>query len=531
MSALQLWNLLSNNQMVSGDKPENDHVLIPWYIRFIQGFAGWLAAIFIMVFFAVFFSFLFKKPAGGLVVALGLLCSVAGYVIIRVKQNDFIDQLGMAFSLCGQLLFSFGIFFFLKINTTTGAFILGTYQLTLAWLIPQYAHRLLSTAFGLFALLVVVNSMGYYGIGTALTAVLFSLIWIKEKHWAENYQKWEPIGLGIAFTIIFSSSFLITGKHLLRETYRHNTGWLFEHAELVSSLLVSLVFLNLIFTLLKEYKTQLNSKTAILSFLAATGLILISFKIYGISTGLLIVLVGFARHRILLITLGIMSMLSFFSWYYYNLQATLLFKSIVLVVLGLILLVAWFGLNYIYKNKHAQQSKKFKLKSINKNKWLGLTTILATLVIININISKKEALIETGEVLLLKLAPVDPRSIMQGDYMRLRFDLANKIATVIRENNKNNTLPIYLQGRAIIAKDSNNIVSFVALFEDQTLKPSQRLMPYKYRNGQVKFTTNAFFFQEGQASHFQQSEYGEFKMSKDGDILLVNMVDKDLNIL
>ena len=531
MNPQQLWNMFAENQLVSGDKPENDHVFIPWYIRFIQGFAGWLAAIFIMVFFAIFFSFLFKKTTGGFVVTLGLLCSVAGYVIIRVKQNDFVDQLGMAFSLCGQLLFSFGLFFFLKINTTTGAFILGAYQLTLAWLIPQYAHRLLSTAFGLFALLVAVNSMGFYGIGTAFIAVLFSLVWIKENDWAKNYQKWEPIGLGIAFTIIFSSSFLISGKHLLRETYRHNTGWLFEHAELVSSLLVALVFLNLVFTLLKEYKIQLDSKTAILSFLAAAGLILISFKIYGISTGLLIVLVGFARQRILLIVLGIVSMLSFFSWYYYNLHATLLYKSIVLIVLGLAMMTAWFGFNYIYKIKSVKQSKKFKFKTINKNKWLGLITILATLVIINFNINKKETLIKTGEILLLKLAPADPRSIMQGDYMRLRFELANKIATAIREKDKQNTVPVYQQGKVIIEKDSDNIVSFVALFEDQALKPSQRLMPYKYRNGQVKFTTNAFFFQEGQASHFQQSEYGKFRMSEDGDILLVNMLDKDLKTL
>jgi len=529
MNTQQLWENLAQQKIVSGDKPDNDHVLIPWYIRFIQGFAGWLAAIFIMAFLAIFFSFLFKKPTGGLVVALGLLCSVAGYVIIRAKQNDFIDQLGMAFSLCGQLLFSFGIFFFLKINTTTGAFILGVYQLVLAWLIPQYAHRLLSTAFGLFALLIGINLAGYYGIGTALIAVMFGFIWIKENNWSQHYQKWEPIGLGIAITIIFSSGFLIAGKHLLRETYQTHTGWLFEHAELVSSILVALVFINLIVTLLKEYKINFDSKTAILSFVAAAGLVLISFKIYGISTGLLIVLVGFARQRMILIVLGVFSIVSFFSWYYYNLHATLLFKSMVLVAMGFTMLASWLIFNYLYNNN--KPINTFKPHRINKHHWLGIATILTTLIVINFNINKKETLIETGEVLLLKLAPVDPRSIMQGDYMRLRFDLANEIAIEIRKLNEENTISQYYDGKAIVSKDENNIVSFIELYKDQSIEQNQRLMPYKYRNGMVKFTTNAFFFEEGQASHFQQAEYGQFKMSKDGEIILVHMVDKDLNVL
>ncbi len=531
MNTQQLWEKLTHQQIVSGDKPDNDHVLIPWYIRCIQGFAGWLAAIFIMAFLALFFSFLFKKPTGGLLVSLGLICSVVGYVIIRAKQNDFIDQLGMAFSLCGQILFSFGVFSYLKIDKTTAAFILGFYQLALAWLIPQYAHRLLSTAFGLFALLIAINLAGYYGIGTALIAVMFSIVWIKETNWSQHYQKWEPIGLGIALTIIFSSGFLITSKHLLRETYRTPTGWLFEHAELVSSILIALVFLNLIVTLLKEHKINFDSKTAILSFVAAAGLVLISFKIYGISTGLLIVLVGFARQRMVLIVLGVFSIVSFFSWYYYNLQATLLFKSIVLVAMGLSMLASWFVFNYLYKNNSNKSIIAFKIRGINKHQWLSIATIVITLVVINFNINKKETLIETGEVLLLKLAPVDPRSIMQGDYMRLRFGLANEIASEIRKLNETNTIPQYYDGKAIVSKAPNNIVSFIELYKDQLIEKNQRLMPFKYRNGIVKFTTNAFFFEEGQASHFQQAEYGEFKMSEDGEILLVHMVDKDLNIL
>lgn len=530
MNNQNIWDNLVTQNLATGEKPTDDHTHIPWYIRFIQGFAGWLAAIFLLGFFAVFFEFIFKKPNGGLVVTLGILCSIGGYVLIRMQKNDFIDQLGMAFSLSGQLIFAIGLFFYLKVGLTPGFFILGSYQLALVWIIPQYAHRLLSTAFGLFALLIAINSSGYYGLGSALIAVLFSFIWMKEIYWGKSHDLWEPFGLGVALTIVFSSGFLITGKYLIKETLRNTTGWLFENAELISSLLIALVFLNLVVVLLKEYKIKFDSRTAILCFIAAAGLILISFKIYGLSTGLLITLIGFARQRIVLIALGILSVISFFSWYYYNLHATLLFKSVVLIILGLVTLAAWFTLNYIYKDTSKAESRKFTVKPLSRNKWLGIATIFIAIVAINVNINKKQQLIESGEVLLLKLAPVDPRSLMQGDYMRLRFDIEREIIKATDLWNQDNTFKI-AKGLVIVEKDINSIATYVAIYQDQALTENQRLIPFKIRGRKVIFTTNAFYFQEGKASHFQKSRYGEFKLSKAGEILLVHMVDEDLKIL
>lgn len=525
-----LWNKLLDQKLVSGEKPDNDAVQIPWYIRFMQGFAGWVAALFIIGFFAASFTFLFKKPTSGILMAIGILCSVGAYTVIRLQKNEFLDQVGMAFSLCGQLMVAMGLFFYADVESKFGFIILGLYQLLLAWIIPQYAHRLLSTAFGLLALLIGLNLNGFYGIGSALVAIVFSFIWLKESSWGKHRELWDPIGYGVAITIVFSSGFLLTGKYLLRESIRHKESWLFNNAELISSLLIALVFVNLVVVLLKEYKLKFDSKTAILSLLAAAGLVLISFKIYGISTGLILVIVGFARQRLTLIVLGGLSVISFFSWYYYNLQATLLFKSITLIVLGVVLLIAWFGINTIYGNKTNNKLKEIKFKVINRNKWLTAATVFIAIIAINLNINKKQDLIENGEVLLFELAPVDPRSLMQGDYMRLRFKLARKIQDKLYVKNTNKTIPIH-QGFAIVEKGKNQVVSFVGLFNNQELKQNQFMVPYKFRKYQIIFTTNAFYFQEGKASHFQKAKYGQFRMSKLGEMLLVKMVDKEFNVL
>ena len=48
---------------------------------------------------------------------------------------------------------------------------------------------------------------------------------------------------------------------------------------------------------------------------------------------------------------------------------------------------------------------------------------------VNWGIYSRERLLASGRVVMLELAPVDPRSLMQGDYMALRFALAESLPT------------------------------------------------------------------------------------------------------
>ena len=52
---------------------------------------------------------------------------------------------------------------------------------------------------------------------------------------------------------------------------------------------------------------------------------------------------------------------------------------------------------------------------------LGAFIVLA---LVNLQIFGKEAIIRDGRTVLLRLAPVDPRSLIQGDYMALRYGIA-----------------------------------------------------------------------------------------------------------
>ena len=86
-------------------------------------------------------------------------------------------------------------------------------------------------------------------------------------------------------------------------------------------------------------------------------------------------------------------------------------------------------------------------------------------------------------------------------------------------------------GYVVVSLDERNIASFKRLHKDQVLSKDEILMRYRVRNGAVKFSTNAFFFQEGHDKYYRTARYGQFHVDDRGELLLVAMYDKDLNKL
>ncbi len=525
----KLWQQLSQANLVEGDYPEHESLEKPWYLRLLQGVAGWFAGFLMLGFFALMFSALFKKDAHTLLMVVGILCSASAYLIFKRKHNDFLNQLAMALSLAGQIMFAFAVFESIFRINSSGLFILAAYQMILVFLLPNYMHRLLTAGFALIAFITGLQEIGLAGIGSAVIAVALSLIWLKDKKWRHYQPLWEPIGYGLSIALVYSQVFILSQRYIFRYKEIDTLNWLVTNEAFLSSLLVALVFINLVWVTLKEFKVPLKSKEALLALLFCCIVVAMSFYIVGMSTGLLLILLGFIRNRKVLIAIGIFSAMGFISWYYYNLHMTLLVKSLILIGIGIAMLVAYALFNYLYSSNKNTKRALFRFSLPTTSQWIVVATVVLVLGAVTINISKKEDLITHGDKLLFSLGPVDPRSIMQGDYMRLRFELATQIAAKLQQLNTQNTIPQY-NGFAVVEKDDKGIVTFVDLYHNQDLTQNQFLIPYKNRNHQIHFTTNAFYFQEGKASHFQQARFGEFRY-KNGEMILVNMVDKDFEVL
>src|SRR5215813_2217185 len=134
---------------------------------------------------------------------------------------------------------------------------------------------------------------------------------------------------------------------------------------------------------------------------------------------------------------------------------------------------------------------------------VAIAACVAVLALINFSIASKERHLETGRVVYLELAPVDPRSLMQGDYMALRFRMASD-AQPAMERSEPSRRGRFLgrgdlataDGRIVAVLDPRSIATFRRLDDGTPPAADEILLRYRVREGTVKFATNAFFFQE-----------------------------------
>ena len=165
---------------------------------------------------------------------------------------------------------------------------------------------------------------------------------------------------------------------------------------------------------------------------------------------------------------------------------------------------------------------------------IAIAALVIILGFVNWSIIGKEKHLSEGRIVYLELASFDPRSIMQGDYMALRFRVADNVYDALPKSN------VYRRWRrdveasdgfAVVSLNERNVGKFKSLYEGQPLAQDEILMKYRVRSGAVKFATNAFFFQEGQGKIYQPARYGEFRVDKKGELLLVSLYDRNLKKL
>ena len=159
-------------------------------------------------------------------------------------------------------------------------------------------------------------------------------------------------------------------------------------------------------------------------------------------------------------------------------------------------------------------------------KVIALLAGLAVLALVNLSIHQRETLLTEGKVVLLELAPVDPRSLMQGDYMALDFAAAR----VLRDQHQRNR--IAPDGRIVLRLDERGVGSFARIDQETTpLARNEVVLRYRIRDRQPRFGTNAFFFQEGTAARYSTARYGEFRVAADGEAILTGLRGADLRRL
>ncbi|MAB59028.1 MAG: hypothetical protein CMO46_00625 [Verrucomicrobiales bacterium] len=154
----------------------------------------------------------------------------------------------------------------------------------------------------------------------------------------------------------------------------------------------------------------------------------------------------------------------------------------------------------------------------------------------------RDQLILTGKEILLELAPVDPLSLLQGQYMIINFALEREEIEMKEEDVNSGRIDLSPNGsvRIVLRYNGSGVASFNRFKDDQLLASNEILFKIKARrrreNGSEYFyridvEQESFLFKENTEKKYETAKYGVFKVNQDGDYVLVDLADKDLNRL
>lgn len=151
---------------------------------------------------------------------------------------------------------------------------------------------------------------------------------------------------------------------------------------------------------------------------------------------------------------------------------------------------------------------------------VGLALVLG---FVNYLVVGKEALLRDGSSMYLALAPVDPRSLIQGDYMRLDYALSQQLSGDLGDWPHD--------GRLVVKPDERGVAQFVRRDDGTPLAPGERYLRYRVRRGDLYLGADSFLFQEGLADRYEAARFAELKVTPGGDSLLVRLLDESLKPL
>lgn len=149
---------------------------------------------------------------------------------------------------------------------------------------------------------------------------------------------------------------------------------------------------------------------------------------------------------------------------------------------------------------------------------LILLNLVVLLIYFNYSVAQKESILKDGKLVLLALAPVDPRSLMQGDYMTLNYELSTDIIS--------QQLP--KRGYAVLRVDDHQVGHLVRFqAEREPLQQGEQLIAYSNPNDwQLHIGAESFFFQEGHAERYSEAKYGGLRIDDKGNSLLIGLFDE-----
>ncbi len=510
--------------------PVNDR---PWPVVLLTALGAWFAAVPLLIAVGMLLGDIVRAGIGPYVV--GALVLGAAVVVMRSKGLPlFVEQLAVPALLVGGGTLAMGLY--RDFHSAGGAAIMGVVVLALATALPQNWLRVLlgAVAAGLLAQAVLPN---WHGLPQAsvllvlhgLLAVWLLALWLQERLVAAAALL-ESLAAGWLLTTLLGLVWMAGNTFLVGGVVGANEvsdvlGWIagFERHSWQATALQTGASV-LVLTAAGVGALAWPSLRQTLPLAVAGVLALLAWFMPLLGAVLLALMVTATTQRWRLASACALAASWIVGAFYYQLHWPLADKALLLAGAGIVLgALAWLGHRSVAPSATFEATASPRSARLN---WQGMVLFggtLATVLVANGAIWQKQDLIARGKPVFMALMPVDPRSLMQGDFMRLRFATLDTQQLPLLQNMGAK------RPRMVLQLDARGVATVQRVHTPgQPLAPHEMLLELSPKDGNWVVVTDAWYFKEGQAQIWQAARYGEFRVLPDGRALLVGMADAAL---
>jgi uncharacterized membrane-anchored protein len=275
----------------------------------------------------------------------------------------------------------------------------------------------------------------------------------------------------------------------------------------------------------RESAAERGSGAVRLALVGVIALTALAAQSPAILTAVLVLVLGRLRKEPVLEGLGVVGLVGFAVWLYYGMHVSLLWTSGALVAAGVALVAAraWLlrgGVAAVAPAGASVLSPQPRVPSRERRVRLALPALAVVAVVLGL-VVHKEGIVKDGRTVLLELAPRDPRSFLQGDYVSLRYAAAADVLGVTGWDDRRDHL-------AVFRLDEKGVGRFVALDEEGSLANDHVRVRALRTRSDYTFGADSYFFSEGRGGEWERARYAELKVAPDGTSVLVGLRDEQL---
>ncbi len=503
-------------------RAEDSHTT--WPLAVLSGVGAIIASIPLVALYALVFEN-FIAGDGAIVIGLATL-AVAVLVMRRSATLGFVQMFGAICVAAGLALITIGAERLARQNV---GFVLAVVMAATAMLIPvAWARGVLGfTAASAFLISTLVRTMP--GHATALSVILSLTAAIaavglttrkidRTKARGDFTRDAQPFIAGfadacvVALMLFAGRPFMILAAGFLGELRSEFLAPAIGVAQ-TFSIILALAGATLFFCRHPTYRTPAAFALAAVAIALTTRSPMLGPTLFVLACAFVIGARGVAAFASL-------AMLWIVSAAYYALGWSLTQKAWSMIGLGLLLAVV---LLVTARNFRMPASALGVTISSLQPRLLIAASIIATGVLAGLAVTSAENILRTGREIFIALRPVDPRSLMQGDYMAVAFDTARLPSPADARNR---------EVLAVATLDDKSIASFQRIAATGEPRNDGEVAIWLRTKSRRWFVgSDAFFFEEGKAKTFEAAKFGMFRLSANGQPLLVGLADAELHQL